>query len=165
MDHSIAYDNLLTGATLVVSSEATGFEGANAATWTTYDWWKPAATGTSYITINLGSAHKADYFAVFAHDLAATGSTIRLEASDDGATWAALTTYASTPPVIYSRFTQVNKQYYRVALACPTAVASVAVISFGQIMDIPLGVPESMITPDRAFGNEYLSNIGEEGRL
>jgi len=166
MNHSIAYDNLLTGATLVVSSEATGFEGANAATWTTYDWWKPAATGTSYITATLPAALKADYFAVFAHDIDTTGSTIRLEYSIDGGTnWIPCTPYLSTPDVIYHRMAQVVASKWRVKLSCPTAVASVAVISFGEIMDIPLGVPESMITPDRAFGNEYMSNIGDNGRL
>lgn len=165
MNHLIAYQNLLDGATITVSSEATGFEGVNATTWTTYDYWKPAATGTSYITVDFGVVKKVDYFGVFAHDLADTGSTIRLEYSADGVSWTATTTYASTPSIIFKTFTQLEVRYYRVALACPTAVASVAVISFGVVMDIPLGVPESMVTPDRAFGNEYMSNIGDNGRL
>ena len=165
MQHLIAYENLLESATLVVSSEATGFEGANAATWTTYDYWKPAATGTSYITATLGASNNVDYFAVFAHNLATTTSTIKLQYTLNDVDWIDLTTAVSTPDVIFKKFTSVTSAKYRVVLSCPTAVASIGVIAFGAVMDIPCGVPESMVTPDRAFGNEFMSNIGDEGRL
>ena len=164
----IGYDNVLETATLTVSSEATGYDGENVADWFTWDYWKPAATGTSYITAVLPTASKVDYFAVFGHDLSETGSTIQLQYSaNSGSTWYDLTAplEAEDSQVIFKTLSEVSATHYRIALACPTSVASIAVIAFGERLELPKSAPLNVTPAPYSFGNTYLSSKSDTGRL
>lgn len=164
----IGYDNVLEDATLTVTSEATGYEGANIADWLTYDWWKPASTGVHYITAVLDSARTVDYFAVYGHDLAETGSTIMLQYSpNSGGMWNSLTVPLSSSKgrVIFKKFTAVSSTHYRVVLSCPTSIASVAVVSFGEALELPKSAPLNFTPPTHSFKDSFLTSKSDGNRL
>ena len=84
----IGYDNHFEDASSVVaSSEASGYEGANAYNWDTASYWKPDTTGTFYLTATMASAVTADYFSLYAHNLHTYSASVKLQYSTNGSDW------------------------------------------------------------------------------
>ncbi len=78
---TIAYRNIFETGTVTVDSEDADYPKENAYDWLPYpgDVWKPAASGTHYITVDAGADASADYFAVHAHDI----DSVKLQYSND----------------------------------------------------------------------------------
>lgn len=84
MSSIIGYENLIeTASTVTVTSEAAGYEKANAYDWLENDYWQGTAAGTRYYTVDLGSAKTVDYWACHAHDLSNNAGLVRVQYSSD----------------------------------------------------------------------------------
>jgi hypothetical protein len=136
---AIGYENLLENGTVVASSENANFPVANAYDWRTSDFFKPAASGTVYITLTLSAADSADYFAFYGHNLYSTGGTIKLQ-YHNGSTYVdcftAITPTDNTPQMV--TFASKTATLWRVVITC-TSVFSIAVISFGAKLTLERG--------------------------
>lgn len=139
----IGYHNLLDEGTVVASSEATDYQGANAYDWRIDDWWKPASAGTHYLTLTLASAATADYFAVFGHNLHESGSSIKLQYSTDGSTWldASESFAPSTGSVYFEIFDSILAGWWRLVLSTVSGPSSIGMVAFGDRLTLPLGLP------------------------
>lgn len=152
-----------------VLGEAEGFEGENAGDWFTWDSWKPASSGASYLEIALDTAAKVDYFAVFGHNLGETDSQMRLYYSTDGGVnYSALSSLYEDifdSHVIFETFTAVTVTHYRLVLYCPSEIASIAVVAMGERLELPKAAPLNVSPAPYSFGNTYLSSKSDTGRL
>ena len=137
----IGYKNLFDSATVITeSNEVTGFEVENAYDWKLFDFWKPGVTGTQTIILTFGSAVSADYFALYGHNLGGEGVTVKLEHSSTGVGGPWTTVVTSTPTdneIIFDDFTSASKQYWQIELTNCTVDAKIAMITFGEITQLP----------------------------
>ncbi len=140
----ILWNSRIPGATVTVTSEATGFEKANASDWLTFDWWKPTAAGTVYYTIDLGSALAVDSWGVAAHDLGTNSASIQLQYSTDN--FAADTNdfaAAISPSTTEPRFQQAasqTKRYWRFKIVSASAASKIGVLMLGQMLELSEGL-------------------------
>lgn len=170
MSGVIGYDNLLgaTGGTVTASTEATGFEKENAYDWRVFDWWKPTATGDSWVQVTFGANQSVDYFAVAAHDLTTQGSTIKLQYStNSGSTWndATTATGGTSDRVIFDTFTSISADYWRILVNNPVTIASIGVVAFGARVDLTRGFPIGFMPPALARVNEYQTSMSDNGQF
>jgi len=157
MPGKIGYHNLYveSGVTVTASTEATGFEKENAFDWFGYDWWKPTATGDSWIRASFGAAKDADYMAIFGHDLSDHGSSIKAQYSTNGGTSWSDAFSAVTPTdnnTLFIDFTSVSAADWRIVVTNPTTIAAIAGVMIGQSLDLPhsmeIGFAPPSIVPD-----------------
>lgn len=138
---AVGYRNLMEEGGITASSQTTGYEAVNAATWTTYNKWLPTAGGLQYLTCTLPGAETASYFAVYGHDLGAKGGSVQLQYSTDGSTWSNATdpVAPSGTQVVFKRFSAILAQYWRFKVSTPTDAAYIAVAAFGPALEFPQG--------------------------
>lgn len=148
----IGYKNLLTdsGATVTASTEATGFEKENAYDGLGFDYWKPTATGDSYLQVTFATTQAVDYVAIWGHDLFDHSSTYKVESSDDGAAWSDVFS-AVTPTdnnTIYKSFASETHRWWRVTINSATTLPAIAGIQIGEYLEMPrkAGIGSSMPT-------------------
>ena len=153
----IGYKNLFTtsGVTVTASTEATGYEKENAYDWFGYDWWKPTATGDSWLRASFGSAQTSNYMAVWGHNLADHGSSIKPQYSTDGgSTWndAASAKMPANNNVLLFTWDDVSAADVRALVTNPSTIASIAGIQIGEILTLPhnmeIGYSPSTMTPE-----------------
>ena len=166
----IGYHNLLedSGATITASTEATGYPKENAYDWRVFDWWKPTATGDSWIQAAFASAKTVDYFAVAGHNLTDVGASIKLQYStNSGSTWNDATTAASgiDNRIIFKSFGVITASYWRVLVNAPTSVASIGIVAFGNRLDLQRGFPSGFTPAALARENEYQTSMSENGQF
>ena len=162
----IAYSNLATSATITATTEATGFEAANAGNWNLYDSWKGTHATQNILSFDLGAVTDVDYFAVFGHDVIDYSGTIKFQWSNDGATgWTDLigTVTPADKSAIFKTFTSVNKRYFRVLLDHTGGAPLLSVVSFGEHLTLSNGFMAGFnpigLTDDAALNQ----NISEDG--
>jgi hypothetical protein len=106
-----AYDNkLLTAASVVASSSATGYPVANIYDWRPDNRWKGTGSAPWTITATWASAIQITCWCCFGHSIGTYGGAIEMEWSDDGgSTWTSFgSSYApASTEVIYDIDTQV----------------------------------------------------------
>lgn len=163
----IAHDNVLPDAsTVTVSSEATGYAGANLADPRTGNAWKPASTGTQTITYEFTADQAVDYFAVVGHTLSDDSSSIKLEYSTDGTTY--YDAVASISPtdnnVIFRIFTEIEADYWRVSITC-TVAPSIKYVAIGSVLQLPVGMPDGFGPIHLQRTSDYLNNKSEGGEF
>lgn len=167
MAFHIGYKNLLTttGVTVTASTEATGYEAANAYDGFGFDWWKPTATGDSWIKASFAAVQACDYVAIWGHDLSDHTSTYKVQYSDDDAAWSDAFT-AITPTnnnTIYKSWTSSSHKYWRVVINNPTTIAAIAGIQFGEYMAMPHGAEVGFAVPTIAPKISYKTARSESG--
>lgn len=166
----IGYKNLLTDAsgTITASSEATGYSKENAYDWRPFTWWKPTATGDSWLRVSFLGNKSADYFAVAAHNLSSSFSSIKLQYSTDGgSTWIDATSATSgiLDRVIFVYFGLITASNWRVLVNNPSSIASIGVISFGEALTMPWQQEIGFEPAALARKSSYLTNESNTGLL
>lgn len=163
---TIGYKNLLETGTVTASTEATGFEKENAFDWRPFTWWQPTAVPAN-LTVDMGSAVTADYFALAAHDLFDNSASIKLQYSSDN--FAADTNDAFTAitptdnDVIFKTFTQQTARYWRVLVT--GGVSSLGVVSFGDKTDLTVGMRSGFAPPTLNRDSRLLTNESSSGQF
>lgn len=167
MAFQIGYKNLLTttGVTVTASTEATGYLKENAYDGFGFDWWKPTATGDSWIKAAFAAAQTADYVAIWGHDLSDHSSTYKVEYSDDDITYTnAFTAVAATDNnTIYKNFTSGSHKYWKVTINSATTLPVIAGIQIGATMEIPHAAEVGFAVPTLAPTTEYKTARSESG--
>lgn len=161
----IGYKNLFdTAATITATDEASGFEKENAFNWNLFDWWKPASTGTKYLTATFGSAVVANYFGVFGHNLHTYSDTIKLQYSTNGSSWSDATTAQapSTGKVIFITFSDITAAWWRIQYIT-TGPGTIGAISFGEVLELQQGMKSGFTPPPFARSNKYTDKSTVKG--
>lgn len=164
---SIGYTNLIEGATVTVTSAATGYPKESAYSWLTFDGWKAAAAGTVYFTVDLGSAQSVDYWAAFAHDLADNSGTIKLQYSSDNFSADINDVGALVTPtdsgVIFRAFTAISARYWRFEITSTGAASFIGCLALGPRMDIPEGMAIGFVPPNMSFDDDVTNQRSNGG--
>jgi len=152
----IGYKNLFTtsGVTVTASSEAADFDKENAYDGFGYSWWKPIATGESWLRASFGTAQTANYMAIWGHDLAGFGSSIKPQYSTDGgSTWndADSAVAPSDNNTLFISWGDINAADWRLLVNNPLIVAAIAGVQIGMALDLTKGMdvgfaPASLVT-------------------
>lgn len=169
----IGYNNILETGTVTVTSEASGFEKENAYDWNSYDYWKAAASGTVYLTVDMGTSTTVDYWALAFHDLHDNAGTIKPQYSS-GATspfsWSDLDT-VQTPTdgkTIFRPVTEVSARYYRFEISStgsPLTASAIGMLSLGQSLTLQRGMQAPFVTPIYGRDKEILNSITKGGQF
>lgn len=149
----IGYKNLFTttGVTVTASTEASGFAKENSYDWFGYDWWKPTAIGDSWIKASFGGAQAADYCAIWGHDLADHGSTIKVQYSTNDSTWVdAGALMPSDNSTIFIGFDVQVKAYWRLLVNNPATIASIGGVQIGEALTFPRNMEVGFSPPSLA---------------
>ena len=170
MTDYIAYDNKIETATVTVTSEASGFAKENAYDWLTRDWWKAAAAGTVYFTVDFGVAVSIDYWAVGFTDLADNSGSIKPQYSATGA-WAGeevdfdslYTPAAGDSAVKFRKLTAVSARYWRFVVSSTGNASAIGLLMLGQALTLPTGVQPPFSPPNFARKNKVFNNRSEAG--
>lgn len=98
------------------------------------------ANGTLPSNLLSVAATTADYFAMYAHDMAQTGASVVLQYSDDDSTWtnAFDPIFPSSEKPILKSFTQSSHEYWRLYL--DGAVQQIGVTMFGTVLEMQRGL-------------------------
>lgn len=112
-----AWDNLGAAATLGGSSVISGGERANAVTGSTYDKWRPAASGTTRtLTFDFGAPVSLSYASIAAHNVGTLNGGVAVQYSSDNTTWVGSGAGGVEPDdnsVIAWRFSAASFRYWR----------------------------------------------------
>jgi hypothetical protein len=151
----IGYKNLFTtsGVTVTASTEESGFEKENAYDWFGYDWWKPTATGDSWIRASFSGTKTANYMAIWGHDLSDHGSSVKPQYStDSGASWndADSAVMPSNNNTLFITWDDVGAADWRLLATNPSTIASIAGVQIGEALEFPRGMPEGFAPPSLA---------------
>lgn len=151
----IGYKNLFTetSGTVTVSSEQSGYEKENAYDWLGYDWWKPNATGDSWIRVSFSSAKDANYMAIWGHDLFDHSANVKAQYSDDGIIWndAHDVVTPANNNTIFVSFDTINAAHWRILTNTPTTIPVIAGVQIGEALQFPhnmeIGFAPPSLTP------------------
>lgn len=113
----ILYSNLLEETGNTYSGHASGHSGENALTDTTYDYWQQDQfSNTSIVKDGAFASRKASALGVSGHTLGSTGSTLRLEVSEDLISWSGVIAAQSpiTDDDLIILFPEVTATHWRV---------------------------------------------------
>jgi len=163
----IGYNNILETGTVTVTSEATGFAKENAYDWLPWDYWKAAASGTVYITVDMGVATTVDYWALAFHDLADHSGTIKPQYSSGSTSpisWTDLDT-VQTPTanqMIFRPVTSVSVRYYRFQISSTSLASAIGALSLGQALTLERGI-KNFTTPYEGRNKKILNSVSETG--
>ena len=161
--------NLVKSGTVTVTSEATGFEKENAQSWKTSSWWKAAAAGTVYFTIDMGSAVPVDCWGIVGHNLADNSGTIKPQYSNDN--FAADTNdfdTVQTPTngaTIFRKVTSRNYRYFRFEINSTGAASFFANFYLGVAQSLPSGMPSPFSPANLNRDRKIMNNISEGGQF
>lgn len=163
----LAYDNILESGTVTASSENASYPVENCYNWLVVDSYKPAATGTHYITCVLDAPYTCDYFAFYGHTVHLTGGTLQLQYKDEDDVWQnasdVITPTNSAPRVI--TFTEKTATEWRVKLVTGDTIPLIAVLSIGKSVLTPYGVYLGYSDPKFSRANKFINSVSEGGNF
>lgn len=163
----IGYQNLLDyAATITASSQTATGPVRQAYDGITTTYWEINATGVHTLTCIFASPVQADYFAVFAHNLAAAGATIKLQYSRDvGVTWkdAFASMAVADNACTLKTFAPMVTTHWRVYITITTAPLYIGVMNFGARMTTYRGMPVGFVLPADNRNTEIIPNRTESG--
>lgn len=165
MTSYIGHSNLLETGTVSVTSAATGYAKENAYDWLPYDYWKAAASGTVYLTVDMGSATAANCWGLAFHDLHDHSGTIKPQYSTDNVTWNDFDT-VQTPSsglCIFRIVTARNVRYYRFQIASTSVASVIGALFIGQALALPNEVPIPFVSPVLGRDNKIMNSTSEGG--
>ena len=163
----IGYQNLIENAATITASSQTA-AGPVQQAWdgitTTY--WEIGEAGTHTLTCVFSSPVLADYFGVFAHNLATAGAQIKLQYSRDvGVTWRdafdalqLADNYCGLKP-----FPLMVTTHWRVHIVVTTAPLYIGVLQFGAKLLPYRGMPVGFVYPADSRETEIIPNRTESG--
>jgi hypothetical protein len=149
--------------TIAASTEAAGFDAANAGTDRTDSFWKATALPATW-TVTLASAQVLSYAGIAAHDIATEGATVFFE-TWDGAAWV---TQGNTTPsdnsTIFFLFNETETTQYRVRIT-GTDAPHIGVIRAGRVMEFPrLSTYSPSVSFERSQETSYNTNLTDGGQ-
>ena len=163
----IGYQNLIENAATITASSQTA-TGPVQQAWdgitTTY--WEIGEAGTHTLTCVFSSPVPADYFAVFAHNLATAGAVIKLQYSRDvGVTWrdAFDGLQLADNAVGLRPFPIMITRHWRVHITVTTAPLFIGVLQFGLKLVPYRGMPADFMLPADNRITEVIPNRTESG--
>ena len=166
----IAWDNMAARA--VLSGSAVAADGAreNAASFTTYDRWRPAGDGAQVFEALIGADEDpVTFLAISAHNLGAIGAQIAWQYNHAaiGGTWqAASPVLPADRGAMAWRIPPVAARRWRLTLTLPAGTrANIGVIFIGAEMILPLPLYQGVapvIVPNQI---ELETNVSEGGNL
>lgn len=71
----------------------------------------------------------------------------------------------SDSEVIFDKFTQVNKRYYRLVVVSGATVPSISCVWVGEAMELQRGLPSGFIPPHLSLDNKYVNSKSDTGLL
>jgi len=164
----ILYDNLLcksslAGFVLTASTSASGYPAANAADWLDFDFWKPSATGVSYLEVSFTSAQAADTLALYAHDIFTNGGSVKVKRYNGGAWTQVGTTITPTSNGLQIlQFASVSDTKWRVEVTS-TPASKIGLAFLGAALAIK--APLVGFTPPLCLPSELAVNRSVGGAL
>lgn len=135
----IGYSNLARNATVVASSEASGFPADAAQRPDTFEYWRPTTLSATW-SADLGSAQTVNYVGIASHDLGTKGCTVRVQYSSDNAIWSNASDVAAPDDdtQILLLFPEQSARYWRVffnSASSPSGeVPTIGVIYVGEVL-------------------------------
>jgi hypothetical protein len=159
----ILWNSICRRGTVAVSTEATGFEGVNATTATTWDAWKPTALTATW-TLTFDTTETISALAIDTHTLGTSGATATVQ-SWSGAAW--VDVVAGTPtddePIAFL-FEARSTDRIRLSLTGAT-VPQISVIHCSEALECPQRVYMGAATPiDMATVTEFSTNRAANGQ-
>lgn len=163
----VLWDNIMSQGTITASTTDATTVATNVGTETTFDYWKPTAL-PAWSKVDAGSAKTVDSFAIVAHNLGSSGSTIILQYSTDNSTWNnTLTVVPTDDTPILGIITSVSARYWRVYITGST-IPYIGIISIGQRLVLPGGVKPGYtpiwqaqkveLLQSKSLGGQFLGN-------
>jgi len=162
----IGYKNLFTEGTVTASTEAVGYEKENAYDWFGYDWWKPTATGDSWLRVSLGGARLADYCSIWGHDLADHSASIKPQYSTDGGSiWndAAASVMPANNNTLFFSWTGLQAADWRILVTNPTTISVIAGVQIGESLQLPHNLEVGFTPPSLVPMHEIKTARSESG--
>ena len=165
----VAWDNLMRRASLSGDAVATDGALANAATWTTYDRWRPAGTGAKQITALIAADEApVTFLAIEAHNLAAIGATVQwaYSVAATGGTWVSFDAIAADAGAMAWRFMPVQARRWRLTVTVPAGkAANIGCIFIGAELILPLPMYQGFAPRIVPTEITLESNVSEGGNL
>ena len=165
----LASDNLMRRATLTSDPVAADGAPENAATWTTYDRWRPAGTGAQQIAALISSDEApVTFLALAAHNLAAIGATVQwaYNLAETGGAWVDMAAIPAEAGVMAWRFMPVAARRWRLTVDVPAGKAAhVGCIFIGAETIVPTRIYAGFAPRIRSTEIDLDSNISEGGNL
>lgn len=158
----VLWNSVSRRGTVAVSTEATGFEGVNAATATTYDAWKPTALPATW-TLTFDTSEQVNAVAIDTHTCGTSGATVVVQ-EWTGSVWADVVSGTPTDdePMAFL-FSARTTDRLRINVTGSTA-PSIAVIHCSYALEIPQPVYMGATTPiDMALQTEFETVQSAEG--
>jgi len=164
-----AYENFFTTGTVTATSEADGFPKENAYDWNTYDYWKAGAAGEVFLTVDMGSAQPADYWAISAHNLFDNSGTVQLQYSSDNFSGDINDAGALATPTdnssIFIVFTEVSARYWRLKINSTTFASTIGVASIGTALEMDRAVKAGSTLAEEARNDMYVNQVSDGGQF
>lgn len=160
----ILYTNLFESATTVVAStEAVGFEGANAYDWKMSTFWMPTASGST-LTATFPSPVTADAFGIVAHTLGTTSATLFLEHDDTGFV-TDLTLTPSSDITVTETFASAASTIWRIRVTYAGDDPIIGVASFGEFFEFERGLTAGYSSPNLSDVPKVLNAVTQGGNF
>ena len=150
--------------TVVVSTEATGFAGINAANELTWSFWKPTAFPATWELDFTSQA--VSYAAIASHNLATVGGTVTVQ-EWTGAAWVAIAGASATPtdngPLF---FLFASRTTDRLRVRFTNAIPTIGVIWFGRVTELPQKAVYADSVPfNEALQSSYTDTLSDGGHV
>jgi len=153
MNPVILYDNRFADGALSATDTESGYDVNNIKDLRAHTFWKAAAPGTKYITVNCGTPLPADALAIVGHNLSSCAAIISVEASEDGITWREwlIEFTVSNDKAFLKIFTsdwalspwgefawgELSAEYWRIKIVTTSQAPFIAVALLGMRMEFP----------------------------
>lgn len=166
----LAWDNVLARATLSGSAVAADGARENAASWTTYDRWRPAGDGLQSLSAAIGAGEApVTFLAVAAHNLAAIGAAVQWHytLAPSGDAWVPLgPAIPAEAGVMAWRILPLQARQWRLSLILPAGQrATVGVVFIGSELILPLPLYQGFAPVIVPTEIALETNVSEGGNL
>lgn len=163
----IGYNNLFNepGVTVTASSEEVGFEKENAYDWVGYDWWKATVNGDSWLRASFVTEKNASYAAIWAHDLADHGASVKVQYSvNGGSSWidVAIVTPTDNTTIFFS-FPQILAADFRIFINSPSTIPVIGQAMIGLALEFPHNMEIGFAPPSIVPEIQMKTAVSENG--
>lgn len=158
----VLWNSISRRGTVAVSTEATGYEGVNAATATQSDAWKPTAMPATW-TLNFDAVETISAVAIDTHTIGSTGTQVLLQ-EWDGSAWVDVMEFTPDDDApIAMLFAPRETDQIRVRFF-GSSEPEMAIIHCSDALELPQLVHNGVTTPiNMAYVTEYQENLSEQG--